>query len=132
VRKFSQYDLRQLYADSDFVVMPLQPVDFQAGITAILEAMAMGKPVICSRVPGQTDVIVDGENGRYVPVGDPTALRSEITRLMAHPDEIARLGAKARRQVECELSLDHYAARLAAIVRDAVEQPLLSTSAPAG
>jgi hypothetical protein len=34
----------------------------------------MGKAVICSRVPGQTDVVVEGENGRYVPVGDPSAL----------------------------------------------------------
>ncbi len=72
VRKFTQYELRQLYADSCFMVMPLENVKFQAGVTAILECLAMGKAVICSRVPGQTDVVVEGENGRYVPPGDPS------------------------------------------------------------
>jgi glycosyltransferase involved in cell wall biosynthesis len=118
VRKFSQYELRQLYADCEFLVMPLQPVEFQAGVTAILEAMAMGKAVVCSRTPGQTDVVVEGENGRYVPVGDPAALRAEITRLLAQPGEIARLGANARDRVVRELSLDHYAERLSTIVQD--------------
>jgi glycosyltransferase involved in cell wall biosynthesis len=118
VRKFSQYELRQLYADCAFMVMPLQPVEFQAGVTAILEAMAMGKAVVCSRTPGQTDVVVDGENGRYVPVGDAAALRAEIARLLAQPGEIARLGANARDRVVRELSLDHYAQRLSMIVQD--------------
>jgi hypothetical protein len=36
VRKFTQYELRQLYADSCFMVMPLENVKFQAGVTAIL------------------------------------------------------------------------------------------------
>ncbi|MBY0561303.1 glycosyltransferase family 4 protein [Hyphomicrobium sp.] len=113
VRKFDQYALRQLYADARFVVMPLEPVDFQAGVTAILEAMAMGKAVICSRVPGQTDVIVDNENGRYVPVGDASALREEISRLLAEPEDAARLGNNGRRLVENEMNLDHYVNRLA-------------------
>lgn len=116
VRKFDQYALRQLYADARFVVMPLEPVEFQAGVTAILEAMAMGKAVICSRVPGQTDVIVDNENGRYVPVGDPSALREEISRLLAGPDEAARLGNNGRRLVENEMNLDQYVNRLADFV----------------
>ena len=78
VQKFTQYELRQLYADSSFMVMPLENVKFQAGVTAILECLAMGKAVICSRVPGQTDVVSEGDNGRYVPPGDPVILRTEI------------------------------------------------------
>src|SRR5205823_8678819 len=74
VSRFTQFDLRQLYADCQFMVMPLYDVNFQAGVTAILEAMAMSRAVICSRTPGQTDVIVDGETGLYVPTSDPQAL----------------------------------------------------------
>lgn len=120
VRKFNQFDLRQLYADCDLFVMPLQPVEFQAGITAILEAMAMGKAVVCSKAPGQTDTIVEGENGSYVPVGDVAALRAEILRLLARPDELARLGANGRDLVLSSLSLDRYAKRLAGIVEAAL------------
>src|SRR5258708_3819552 len=78
VKKFTQFELRQLYADSSFMVMPLENVKFQAGVTAILEALAMERAVICSRVPGQIDVVIEGNNGRYVPQGDPVVLRAEI------------------------------------------------------
>lgn len=120
VRKFTQYELRQLYADSSFMVMPLQNVKFQAGITAILECMAMGKALICSLVPGQTDVVVEGENGRYVPSGDALTLRTEIGRLLSHPEEAARLGANGRKLVESEMNLDLYAQRLAGYLDEVV------------
>jgi glycosyltransferase involved in cell wall biosynthesis len=120
VRKFTQYDLRQLYADSAFMVMPLQNVKFQAGVTAILESLAMGKAVICSRAPGQTDVLVEGENGRYVPPEDPSALRSEICQLLSRPEEAARLGANGRNLVEGEMNLDLYVQRLSSFLREAI------------
>ena len=116
VRRFSQFDLRQLYADSSIVVIPLYAVDFQAGVTAILEGMAMERPVVCSRTAGQTDVIVDGESGVYVPVGDPAALRAAIERLLADPDEAARIGRAGQELVRREMNLDLYAERLARTV----------------
>jgi glycosyltransferase involved in cell wall biosynthesis len=121
VRKFTQYELRQLYADSSFMVMPLEDVKFQAGVTAILECMAMGKAVICSRVSGQTDVVVEGENGHYVPQGDPSTLSGEIGRLLARPEEAARLGANGRNLVERQMSLDLYVQRMAAFLHEAIE-----------
>jgi len=121
VRKFTQYELRQLYADSSFMVMPLENVKFQAGVTALLECLAMGKAVICSRVPGQTDVVVEDENGRYVPPGDPSALTTEIRRLLSRPEEAVRMGANGRKLVECEMNLDLYVQRLAGFLHEAIE-----------
>ena len=120
VRKFTQYELRQLYADSCFMVMPLENVKFQAGVTAILECLAMGKAVICSRVPGQTDVVVESDNGRYVPPGDPVILRTEINRLLSQPEEAARLGANGRKRIEGEMSLDLYVERLTGFLHEAI------------
>ena len=108
VRKFTQYELRQLYADSLFMVMPLEDVNFQAGVTAILECTAMGKAVVCSRVPGQTDVVVEGHNGRYVPPRDPYALRTEIEWLLSRPEEAIRLGKNGRQLVEHQMNLNLY------------------------
>jgi glycosyltransferase involved in cell wall biosynthesis len=116
VQRFSQYDLRQLYADSRFVVMPLYDVEFQAGVTAILEAMAMGKAVICTRTPGQTDVVVHGETGIYVPPGDAAALREAIMYLVKNPREAERMGRSGQQRVEQFMSLDLYRARLADLV----------------
>ena len=116
VSRFSQFELRQLYADCQFMVMPLYNVNFQAGVTAILEAMAMSRAVICSQTPGQTDVIIHGETGLYVPPGDPQALRIAIEYLLAHPEEAARMGRAGRRRIEQMMSLDCYTERLSSYV----------------
>ena len=44
-------------------VMPLIETDFQAGVTTLLEAMAMAKPIVCTKNTGQTDVI-SGNGGQ--------------------------------------------------------------------
>jgi glycosyltransferase involved in cell wall biosynthesis len=110
------FDLRQLYADARFVVLPLHDVEFQAGVTTILEAMAMGKAVICSRTRGQTDVVVDGENGIYVTPGDSVELRTAITRLLDDPANAERMGMHGRQHVERDCDVSVYAARLAGLV----------------
>jgi glycosyltransferase involved in cell wall biosynthesis len=121
VKNFSQYDLRQLYADSQFLVMPLQPVDFQAGITAILEAMAMGKAVICSKVPGQTDAVSDGVNGTYVTQGNPAALRAAILSMLADTKLTCHMGENGRKRVENQMNLDRYTEGLAKLVYETID-----------
>jgi glycosyltransferase involved in cell wall biosynthesis len=116
-RGYGYRELRDLYASSRFVVVPLYDTDFQAGVTTILEAMAMGRATIVSRTRGQRDVIQHGVNGIYVPPGDPAALRRAIVDLLASPERAARLGAQARRTIESEMSLDLWADRIARVVR---------------
>jgi glycosyltransferase involved in cell wall biosynthesis len=112
VSRFTQFDLRTLYHISRFMVMPLYKVNFQAGVTAILEAMAMEKAVICSQTPGQTDILVDGVTGVYVSPGDPQALRFAIVSLLECPQEAERMGRAGRQRIFEALSLDCYTARL--------------------
>lgn len=118
VTKLDHFALRQLYAEATLVVVPLQETDFQAGITTILEAMSMGLPVICTRTTGQTDTIVDGETGRYVPPGNVAALRDAIGALLEDRSAAARIGAAAREWSVTNADVERYAARLAALVRD--------------
>jgi glycosyltransferase involved in cell wall biosynthesis len=117
VRRFTQAELRYLYLAAEFVVMPLYDVEFQAGVTAILEGMAMGKAILCSRTPGQTDVIVEGVHGRYVPPGYPAALRVVIEEMLADPEGNAEMGRNGRRRIVEEMSLDCYVDGLHAHVR---------------
>jgi glycosyltransferase involved in cell wall biosynthesis len=116
-RRYEYNELRQLYADSRFVVVPLYENDFQAGITTILEAMAMGKAVITARTTGQIDTIRHGENGLYYPPGDAAALRTEIQRLLDAPELAEQLGRQARRDIENAWSLDHWVSNIATVVR---------------
>ncbi len=112
-------DLRQLYADAAFVVMPLEDTPFQAGVTTILEAMAMGRAVVCTRTEGQTDVITDGVDGVYVPPADVAALRATIVALLDDPARADTLGRTARQHVAEEADVVVYARRLARVVDDA-------------
>lgn len=120
VSKLSLYELRQVYADCMFVVIPLYNVNFSAGATSILEAMSMEKAVVCSRTPGQTDLVIDGETGLYVPPEDPQALRQTIEHLLDNPQLAAQMGQAGRRLIENEMNLDSYANRLGSFVQAAV------------
>lgn len=117
-RGYGYRDLRDLYASSQFIVVPLYETDFQAGVTTILEAMAMGKAVIASKTRGQREVIEDGTTGIYVPPGDAAALRKAITDLVATPARAAQIGANARRAVEERMSLTVWADRIAQVILD--------------
>ncbi len=124
--------LRTLYAEARFVVVPLHETDFQAGVTAILEAMAMGKAVIVSGIRGQTDVVRDPRRaeipgllavpgiaeelgtlptGLYVAPGDSQALRETIRYLLQHPQLAAELGRNGQRVAEAYFSLEQFVER---------------------
>jgi glycosyltransferase involved in cell wall biosynthesis len=100
IGRMSLIELRKLYARSRFVVVPLMKSDTDNGVTVILEAMAMGKPVICSRTRGQVDVIQEGVTGLYVPIGDAAALRAAIVSLWHEPQRAQEMGRNARAYVE--------------------------------
>ena len=72
----------------------------------------MGKAVVVSAANGHADIVRDGETGILVPPGDPDRLRSEIERLLANPEQRARLGRQARWAVERSYSLEAYVERL--------------------
>lgn len=114
--------LRQLYAESQIVVLPLENVPFIAGYSTLLEGMAMGKPVIASRIAMIGEFIKDGQNGLLVRPEDPDDLREKINYLLAHPDEARRMGENARRTIEEQFTLDHYRERLQVAVREAIER----------
>ena len=116
VTAFTQRELRDQLDDSDILVLPLQETDFQAGITTILEGMAMERPVICTATEGQTDVVVDGVNGRYVPPGDPIALRKAIEELIGNPDDAIAMGKRGRELVEQRADVRNYALLFADIL----------------
>jgi glycosyltransferase involved in cell wall biosynthesis len=65
-------------------------------------------------------VVVDGENGLYVPPGDVGALRAAIERLLADEALAEALGANGRAYVERECEVTRYAERIAADVRTAI------------
>ncbi len=115
--KLNRFDLRELYARSALAVVPIFQNHYQTGIATILEMMAMGKCVIATRTHGQTDTIVDGETGVYVPPGDPAALRRAIQNLLERPEDAARIGRAARQFVAEKAGLDLFVSRVSEAIR---------------
>lgn len=115
-------ELRALYARSRFVVLPLHPTDTDNGVTAMTEAMAMGKPVICTRVDGQRDLLEDGVNGLFVPPHDPRALREAIEYLWSNPEVCERMGREGRTRIEQSHTLERFVDGVQRAVEDAIAE----------
>jgi glycosyltransferase involved in cell wall biosynthesis len=115
-------ELREIYARSHFVVIPLFPTINDHGLTVILEAMAMGKAVICSRTEGQVDVIQEGVTGIFVPPGDPKALREGIAHLLNNPALAVAMGMAARKYVEKNNTLEAFVETVKSIAEDTISE----------
>jgi glycosyltransferase involved in cell wall biosynthesis len=112
-------ELRELYARSRFVVLPLHESDSDNGITCLLEAWSMGRSVICSEIDGQRGAIDDGRNGLFVPVGDAETLRKVIVDLWARPEDTARMGIEGRQAVVEHRRMDRFVREVGDVIREA-------------
>jgi glycosyltransferase involved in cell wall biosynthesis len=82
-------DVRLALADTQVYVLP----SYREGTPrTVLEAMAMGRPIITSDAPGCRETVIDGENGFLVPVKDTKALASAMERFILNPDLVKRMG----------------------------------------
>lgn len=108
VEALGSLQLRDAYARSKVVVVPLLPSDIDAGVNVVLEAMAMARPVIVSKTQGQVDVVIDGENGIFVPPQDADALTSAIESILNDPMEADALGQRGRLYVEKHHRLEDF------------------------
>ncbi len=81
---------------------------------AVLEAQALGKAVIGSRIGGIVDLIKDGHTGFLVPPGNAHALAAKINALVAHPRALEAIGEHARASIAAHHDgAKHYAALMA-------------------
>ncbi len=112
-------ELRELYARSRFVVLPLYESDTDNGITCMLEAWSMSRPVICSLIEGQRGAIDNGRNGLHVPVGDAEALRKAIVGLWEQTEEAARMGREGRRTAVERHGVGRFIREVGAVLREA-------------
>ncbi|GIF13004.1 glycosyl transferase family 1 [Actinoplanes teichomyceticus] len=80
--------------------------------TTLLEAGALGLPVVATRHSGIPEAVVDGATGLLTPEADPAALAGSLTRLLGDAELRHRLGAQARRHVTAHFDLVEQTRRL--------------------
>ncbi len=90
-------DVSDLLVAADLVVLP----SLSEGLPlALLEAMAVGLPVIASEIGGVDELVVPGETGLLVPVGDVDRLVAAIAELLGNPALAAAMAGAGRRRVQ--------------------------------
>jgi glycosyltransferase involved in cell wall biosynthesis len=90
---------------------------------SLMEAMAMGRPVVASRTGGTPEIVVDGETGVLVPPGDPVALAAATSRLLLDPAASRALGEAGRRRVEQHFTIERHLDRIVGLYASVTERP---------
>lgn len=107
-------DTAPLLAASDVVALPSRAEGLPV---VLLEAMAIGRPVVAARVGGVPDVLSDDETGLLVPPNAPDTLAERILGLLAEPGHARAIGAAAQRLADRRYAPATAARRLSAVYR---------------
>jgi glycosyltransferase involved in cell wall biosynthesis len=98
-------DVPDLLAACDLFVLPSRREAFPL---AVLEAMALGKPVIATDCGGTREMIHDGREGFVVPPGNPEALAEKILELLSIPDGLGQFGQRAMETFRQRFTVSNY------------------------
>lgn len=89
---------------------------------SVLEAMAVGKPVVATDVGGNRELIDNGETGFLVPFGDPKALSEAIIRLLRDPVLARMIGERAKERTIHRFSLENMVNQYESLYETALKQ----------
>lgn len=95
----------------------------------LLEAMAMGLPVVATRVSGIPELVEDGHNGLLVDADDPAALAEAIASVFEQPVRCQALGCQARQTVTTSFDNDHNLRLLCALLQRPASEPRRGSAA---
>jgi glycosyltransferase involved in cell wall biosynthesis len=120
-------DVPELLAASDVFAFPSL---FEGLGGSVLEAMALGLPIVASDLPAVREVVEDGENALLVPVASADDLATGIAEILDHPDRAAAFGARSR-----EIFLERFTSARSAeamidLYRDLVQTSSVVSGAP--
>lgn len=106
---------------SKVVVICCLNYPYTVGLTTLVEAFALGLPVICTRNPKfEMDIEKEGA-GIYVDYNDVEGWKQAINYLYTHPEEAKQMGANGRKLAEREFNLEYYSRELSEILMNTVK-----------
>lgn len=115
-------------AAADLLVLP----SFMEGLPVVLmEAMALGVPIVSSQIAGIPELVIDGETGLLFPPSQWAAMANAIARVIGDTVLAARLAANAQAKVLAEYSIDIAVRPLAERFGEALDQTAPSVITPA-
>jgi glycosyltransferase involved in cell wall biosynthesis len=115
--------MKQRLEGARVIALPVLDNSYSGATTVLLQAMALGKPVVVTRTKaiGTGYGLVDGENCRLVEPRDRDAFARALAGVLRDEWHARSLGARARKTVEAGLTWDRYVDRIEAILVGACE-----------
>lgn len=115
-----------LLAESHIFVLPsvaeMRWAEMEDTPTALIEAQAMGLPVISTYHAGIPEIVVHGKSGLLVPERDSDALFSAMDQLVSHPESWAQIGKNGRQNVEANFDSRKTSRQLESIYKELIER----------
>lgn len=106
-------DVAKRISVSSVFVLP----SYREGVPrSIQEAMAIGRPIITTNVPGCRETVIDGVNGFLVPPWDAQAVADKMFYFIEHPEQIAPMGLASNRLAQERFDANKVAQKLAGIL----------------
>ena len=113
-------DVKQLLQSSHIIAFPSY---YMEGLPkSLIEACAIGRPIVTCDSVGCRDVVIDGYNGFLVPVKDSSALAEKLDMLIADKALRVRMGENSRKYAEENFSIDTVVSRHMAIYNELVKK----------
>jgi glycosyltransferase involved in cell wall biosynthesis len=94
----------------------------------MIEAMALGRPLVAPREGGPRFIVADGETGLLVAPRDPAALAAGLETLLADPARRKAMGRAARARVDAVFDIRHHVAAMEALFAELLGLPAQTTS----
>ena len=99
-----QKDMYPVYVESDIVVLP----SYREGLPkSLIEACAVGRPIVTTDVPGCRECVDEGKNGYLVPVRTSQELADAIEKLVNSPEDRKAFGLASRQKAERDFSIEN-------------------------
>jgi glycosyltransferase involved in cell wall biosynthesis len=115
----AQEELIPLYQEAGVVTLPALSESHFGIPNILLEALAVGTPVICTPLPSLSEFMVDGVHGIFVPEQSPKMLADAIEALARDPERCRAIGAAGRLEIEALFDTEKNVAALDPLFRSA-------------
>lgn len=99
------------------VVICCQPTNYTTGLTTVVEALALGIPIICSRNPQMPMDIEAGGCGLLVDYGDVEGWERAITYIASHPEEAKEMGERGRKLAESTYNIRQCTREMSSVLK---------------
>lgn len=96
---------------------------YEGQSNALIEAMQASVPVVASDIAGNRDLVVDGETGRLVPLGDTAELARVSHQLLQNPESARQLAANGRQRIATQFTVDAMIDRHAELYTELASAP---------